>query len=92
MNDVSSPSDVVTHSPSDVTTYVPFTPLTLRDFLSHPIPSDGEDADGTDDEEKRERVLGKVKVPAELDGRMKANLFYTKQVFLLSSLHVSLTL
>ena len=43
-------------------------------------PSDGEDADGTDDEEKRERVLTKIKVPSELDGRMKQNLFYFKQV------------
>ena len=42
--------------------------------------SDGEDADNTDDEEKRERVLGKIKVPSELDSRMKANLFYFKQV------------
>ena len=42
--------------------------------------SDGEDADGTDDEEKRERVLTKIKVPSELDGRMKQNLFYFKQV------------
>ena len=42
--------------------------------------SDGEDADGTDDEEKRERVLGKIVVPKELDSRMKNNLFFMKQV------------
>lgn len=59
--------------------------MTYRPVVRKPVVtvvnpnSDGDEADGADDEAKMERALAKVALPDELDNRMKTNLYYIKQ-------------